>query len=174
LEVLVKKVKWGNKKAFSKLIKEVEIDGYKVAYTYLHNEADSKDALCCAVEKAYINIKNLKDNSMFKNWFLKIVINECKMIIRKNNIINVVPIESIINTKELNENNIDEKIDIEKALLVLDENYKELVIMKYYMGYSFKEIGELYNIPESTVKTRVYSALKKLKSELSIKEGCSC
>lgn len=56
-ELLVKKAKRGNKKAFTSIIESVKVDGYKLAYSYLRKDTDSKDALCNAIEKAFINIK---------------------------------------------------------------------------------------------------------------------
>ena len=68
---------------FTKAVEEVKEDSYRVAYCYMHNENDAMDCVCNAVEKAYINFRKLKDPGFFKTWFIRIVINECKVMLRK-------------------------------------------------------------------------------------------
>lgn len=71
---------------------------------------------------------------------------------------------------------VDEKADVHEDMLkhITQEQLQELIyslkpqsqdilILKYFQGYTFKEISRMYHIPESTVKTRHYQALKQLK-----------
>jgi len=167
---LVKKAKKGNKKAFDMLIREISIEGYRLAYYFLENQADSQDALALAIEKAYKNIKKLDKIDKFKQWFMSIVANEAKMIIRKNNQVKIVPIESIISVEQDNKNNTEELLDLQQSLEKMEEESRTILMMKYYEGYTFKEIGEIIGLPESTVKTKTYSLLNKLKKEFERKE----
>ena len=84
-EKLIKKAIKGNFKAYSLLVHSLKNEGYKLAYTILKNEQDSIDAYLQAVEKGLKNIQNLKEPQYFKTWFLRIVINEAKNTISKNN-----------------------------------------------------------------------------------------
>ncbi len=163
---IIRKAIKGNKKAFEELIHLYKIDAYKVAYSLLHHEEDSKDAVCNAIEKAYKNIKSLKNFDSFKSWFLKIVVNESKMLIRKNVNYEVIPIETLYKKQESKVEISSIKLDINDCLLKLENFERSLVILKYYMEYTFKEIGEMYNMPESTVKTKIYSSLEIMRSDL--------
>lgn len=165
----------GNKKAFGNLVEYIKLDGYKLAYYYLKNEADSQDALCNAIEKAYLHIATLKDTHSFKSWFLRIVANEAKMILRNRN--KVLSIEDYLNTDiELTsetksmEDFIVNQAMLRKAMDHLTEEQQALLMLKYYDDYTFKEISIILNIPESTVKTRNYTILKRLKELISDKE----
>ena len=165
-EKLIKKAIKGNFKAYSILVNELKEDGYKIAYTILKNPDDSMDAYLQAVEKGLKNIKNLKEPKLFKTWFLRIVINESKNIISKNS--NIVYLENIErdNSKIYNH---EEKLDLENAIKNLDEDVKEMINLKFYLGYTLVEISEIMNLPLGSVKDKIYKSLKKLRKELQLK-----
>lgn len=189
-EKVVKKAKKGNKKAFDILIKEVQSDGYKLAYYYMKNRADSQDAVCNGIEKAYNKIGDLEKTNKFKTWFLQIVANEAKMLLRKKRKNNVVSMEEI--QRQQNESgkksigslssnmsqygsekegiSREEIVDVRSALLNLEEEERSIVMLKYYQGYTFKEIAEITQQPESSVKTKNYAVLKRMKNMLEGKE----
>ena len=81
-ELLIRKAKRGDPDSFDQLIQQVRDQAYRVAYCYLHNEYDSMDAVCDGVEKAFRNLKKLKEPKYFRTWFIRIVINECKLQLR--------------------------------------------------------------------------------------------
>ena len=157
-EKLIKKAIKGNFNAYSILVNELKSDGYKLAYTILKNEQDSIDAYLQAVEKGLKNIKNLKEVKYFKTWFLKIVINEAKNIISKN-------------SKEDKEINRENKIDLEKSLQSIDPQTREMIKMKYYMGYKLEEIAQILDLSIGMVKGKMYTALKNMRKELSDSEN---
>lgn len=165
---LIKKAKKGNKEALSQLFISIKDESYKIAYSYLRNEPDSMDAVCNAVEKALTGIKTLKKPKYFRTWFIRIVINESKMLMRKQH--NVIYLqENILETQQYKNNKICEiqqkelALDIKDALGKLPDTDRGMVYMKYYLEYSFREIADIYEMPESTVKTRVYTSLVKLR-----------
>lgn len=167
-EKLVKKAIKGNFNAYSILVNSLKNEGYKLAYTILKNEHDSIDAYLQAVEKGLKNIKNLKEAKYFKTWFLKIVINEAKNIISKNS--KVVCLEEIDKKEEDNLYKKEEKLDLEKCLENIEPQTREMINLKYYMGYKLEEIANILDVPIGTVKGKMYSALKIMRKELEIKD----
>ena len=164
-EKLVKKAIKGNFNAYSILVNNLKEDGYKIAYTILRNEQDSMDAYLQAVEKGLNNIHNLREANYFKTWFLRIVINEAKNIISKNS--KVTYIEEVKEKEEKYvENNLD-KIDLDIALSKVEPQVREMIRLKYYLGYKLEEIAEILDLPVGTVKGKMYSALKLMRKELS-------
>ena len=168
MDILVKKAKKGNKKAFEEIIKSVKDKSYKVAYCYLHNEEDSMDAVCNGIEKAYKNIKNLKKVNYFETWFIRIVINECKLILRAKE--KDKKLADSLYTANFYEDNRDKKIDLKKALDELNKEDRILIFLKYYWGYTLEEIAKLTDLPEGTVKTKIYGSLKKIRTKLEVRE----
>ena len=168
-EKLIKKAVKGNFNAYSIQVNELKSDGYKLAYTILKNEQDSIDAYLQAVEKGLKNIKNLKEVKYFKTWFLKIVINEAKNIISKNS--KVIYLEDVKDLKEDKEINRENKIDLEKSLQSIDPQTREMIKMKYYMGYKLEEIAQILDLSIGMVKGKMYTALKNMRKELSDSEN---
>lgn len=159
--------KFNNKDEFTKAIIEIKDEAYRIAFCYLKNETDSMDAVCNGVEKAYRNLKGLKERSYFKTWFIRIVINECKMIIRKNNKIISLSDDCLDSEIKFSPNlTTEDKIDLESVLRSLKSSERSLIYMKYYMGYTLRDISIILGLPEGTVKTKIYNTLKIFKKEL--------
>ena len=57
-----------------------------------------------------------------------------------------------------------------EAVEQLPSHYRAVIYLYYYEGYSQKEIAELLQLPEATVRTRLFRARGKLKSHLTVTE----
>lgn len=167
-EVAVIKARKGDRDSFSKVINEVKDQAYRVAFCYLHNEEDSMDAVCDAIEKCYKNIKKLKEPKYFKTWFIRIVINECKLQLRAKQ--NVISMADDIYENKKESIHKEEEIDLRLLLDELPALDRLLIYLKYYMGYTLEEIADMVEMSSGTVKTKIYSNLKRMKSRLEIKE----
>lgn len=169
---LVRKAKKGNEGAFSTLILQYSNDAYRIAYSYLQNEADSKDALAAGIEKAFYHLKELNKETHFRGWFIKIVVNEALMLMRKSMKNNYLPIEDFEQGLQAPITlNVEENMDLSHALSLLSPADRGLIMGKYYLEYTFKELSELYRLPESTVKSRIYRLLEQMKINLQESEG---
>ncbi len=157
-----------DKEDFAKKVTSVKEQAYRIAYCYLYDEQDSIDAVCEAVEKAFRNIKKIKDPDLFKTWFIRIVINECKMLLRKRR-------KTLFIIDKFYEQHyfidIDEKIDLDTILKRMNTNDRALLFMKYYLGYTFEEIADIAHLPVGTVKTRIYGNMKVLRKALCYEEA---
>ena len=84
-----------------------------------------------------------------------------------------MPIDEFIeNNPSMGQNDkyeIDES-GIKQAMNFLNDDVKLIVVLYYYDNYSVKEISEIVNIPEGTVKSRLSTARKLLKQKLGKEE----
>ena len=147
---------------FVKLIMEKKEKLIKIAYKYTLNDAMVEDALSETFYQAYKNRKQCRKPEYFDTWLIQILINNCLKEIKKQS----KHLELIIDIE-------DKKIhDIPLKTLVysLDEPERTILIMYFFEKATLKEIAELLNMSENTVKTKYYSILRKLKIELE--EGC--
>ncbi|MCW3489762.1 sigma-70 family RNA polymerase sigma factor [Dethiobacter alkaliphilus] len=169
IDLLIKKAKKGDKDSLSQAIMAVKDDAYRVAYCYLHNQEDSMDAVCDAVEKAMVNLKKLKEPKYFKTWFIRIVINEAKMQLRqKQKVISLA--DSLYVNDSFQEKQREDIIDLEKMLGELEPLDRLLIYMKYYLGYTLDEIALSVDLPLGTVKTKIYGNLKVMRDKLELRE----
>ncbi|MGL4847814.1 MAG: sigma-70 family RNA polymerase sigma factor [Clostridium sp.] len=154
----------GDREAFVYLINENRLNLYRVSKGFLKEEMDIEDAISETIVKAYKGIKTLKNPEYFKTWIIRILINECKRIIKKN--------KKIIRIQEREEGVEDsyENIDLIKAIDSLEDDLREVIILTYYKEMTSEEIGRCLSLNHNTVRTRVYRAKKKLYEMLKVGE----
>lgn len=167
---LVEKAKNGDNEAFNELIENNKLKMYKTAKAILNNEDDICDAIQETLISAYKNLNKLKENKFFSTWIIRILINKCYDIIAKNKKIgNVVDISEVQDVKTFDKYDSDSVVA--KALNEIDEDLKVVTVLYYYDGFSVKEISEMIDIPEGTVKSRLSRARDKLYIILKREEG---
>ncbi|CEK35013.1 RNA polymerase sigma-70 factor,RNA polymerase sigma factor sigV,RNA polymerase sigma factor,RNA polymerase sigma-70 factor,Sigma-70, region 4 [[Clostridium] sordellii] len=159
-ETLIKQSQWGNDDVFEKLIDRYGGYLYKMAFLYVKNEQDAMDIYQETVLKAYLNITKLKDRKAFKTWITKILVNN---VYTKNNQAKKVQENHIkLDTKEFNHIDIEEKIDLYDAIDILEEKYRTPIILQYFYDLTTKQISEITNFNENTIKTNIRRAKKKI------------
>ena len=170
MEVLleIKKAQNGDKQAFCSVIENVERKLYIIARSRLTNTEDIKDAMQDAIMYAYINIKKLKEVEKFNAWIVKILINSCNKIYNQKKI-------NILSYSEFDENKFkyeSDFIDLENNMNFfniidfLDVQEKTLIAMYYLDEYTTKEISEILDINESTLRSKLSSIRNKIKIHL--------
>ena len=170
MEVLldVKKAQNGDKQAFCRVIENVERKLYIIARSRLTNIEDIKDAMQDTIMYAYINIKKLKEVEKFNAWIVKILINSCNKIYNQKKI-------NIFSYSEFDENKFkyeSDFIDLENNMNFfniidfLDVQEKTLITMYYLDEYTTKEISEILDINESTLRSKLSSIRNKIKIHL--------
>ncbi|UNL83765.1 sigma-70 family RNA polymerase sigma factor [Priestia koreensis] len=155
----------GNEKAFEDLIHDEKEKLFRMAYLYVKDKEDALDVVQEAVYKAFVSIKHLQEPHYFSTWITKILIRAALDFIKRNNRLNVVPIEEI-ERLDYGERNIDDRLDIMTAIECLQNPYKTVIILRYYKDLSIKQIGDVLDCPEGTVKAQLHRAISKLKFHL--------
>ena len=166
------KPKKNEEQKFTELIEENKLRFYKTAKIILKNDDDVYDAIQEALISIYKNYEKLENEKFFSTWATRIIINKCYDLLRKRKN-NIVPIDEFIeNNPSMGQNDkyeIDES-GIKQAMNFLNDDVKLIVVLYYYDNYSVKEISEIVNIPEGTVKSRLSTARKLLKQKLGKEE----
>lgn len=169
MEELVEKAKRGDKEAFTQAILEIKSSLYKIAKMKTTNEEDIQDIIQETMIDAYKYIKKLKEPNKFKAWVIKILINNCNKYYKRkykdNEIYTNYNIEfykesiDYDNIHELLENTLNFYEMIKKL------KYEERIVIVLFYGekYTTKEISNILNVNENTIKTRIYRAKEKIK-----------
>lgn len=162
IDKLVKKAKKGNDKAFSSLMELKKETIYRIAFAYVKNKEDALDIVQETIYKAYISIDKLNDEKTFNSWIARITVNNAINLIRKNS--KVILLEDTIEKSERMEGVIVERMDILDAIDKLEDKHKQVIILKYFDDLKIKDISEVLDIPEGTVKTYLSKGLNKLRN----------
>lgn len=143
---------------------------YHVSKSILKNDADCADAVQEALLKGYEKLHTLKSEEFFKTWITRIVIHESYKILKKNK--NMISYEDYMEPARLWEEGRYSHLYL--AILNLPQELKVLVTLYYLEGFSQKEISEILNIREGTIKSRLSRARKMLKEDLTGEEELLC
>lgn len=160
---LVKKAIKGNMSAYGELIAEYQIYLYKTAFLYVKNEADSLDAVQECVTRGMLGIEKLKEPRHFKTWITKILINCIRQDKKRAQ---TISLDEYLETGVENYM-IEEKVDLYDAIDSLKDQYKTVVILFYFQELKIREIAQIMDIPEGSVKASLYRAKKQLRSQLT-------
>ena len=156
---MVSQAKKGDKDAFLSLIDENRLSIYRVARGILNNKEDIEDALQNTIIKSYEKIGTLKKDEFFKTWIIRILINECNLILRRNK-------KTIFLDKLENEESYSDdygNIELTSVVNSLSEDLRITTVLYYFEDVSTKEISEMLNIAEGTVRSRLARAREKLR-----------
>lgn len=167
IENLVKKAQMGDKKAFNKLISTYQKDLYLVAKSKLNSEEDIFDVIQETILTVYLSISKLKKISSFKIWLMKILIAKCNNVYKEKAKTSNIPIDDISNnTSKLEENDIGSNIEFYSLLNSLTEEEKDIIIFRYAERYKIKEIANILDINENTVRSKILRAKKKIENNI--------
>lgn len=165
MDELVEKAKNGDKEAFTDLILENQVKLYKIAKARLRNETDIEDVVQETMLILYTKLPKLKDNTKFEIWLYKILINQCNKKYRKNKT-NIIPLDLIENQKAYsNEEKIEDKLDYEKILAMFKKQDQMLLLLYYSNGYTTKQIAQILNKNENTIKTKLRRMKQKIREK---------
>ena len=148
---------------FNELITPLKAKLYKTGMAILKNDDDVCDALQEALISGYKNLEKLEKEEYFFTWMIRIMINKCYDIIKNNK--KIININQKLENYHENEYYYDwykEESDVEKALNSIKEELRLIVVLYYYNDFSVKEIAEICNIPQGTVKSRLARAREKI------------
>lgn len=158
----------GDRGAFIQLFQSVQQGLYRTACVILENEQDAYDATQETALIAFRAIVRLRQAQFFKTWITRILINECRAMLRDKRRLALYGDMSSwqINLKEKG----GAEVSVLEAVNRLSLMYKTVIVLRYLEGYSQKEISRVLGCPVGTVKSRINVALKKLKDDLE-KQG---
>ena len=95
-----------------------------------------------------------------KAWLYRILVNECKDMIKKRNKWSYV--EMSVSEIEYPNNN-EEDSDLFDVVCSLESPFKEISLLFYFENFKIKEIADILNLPDGTVKSRLARARKQIK-----------
>lgn len=161
---LIARCRNGEKAAYSELYNLYVKAMLNISFRILNNKEEAEDVLQESFLSAFNNIQNFDGKFSFGAWLKRIVINRSIDVLKKKKI-NIIPIEERdFPLEEVEEENeiIYDTNAIRDNLLRLPDGYRTILSLYLFEDLSHKEIAEFMNISESTSKSQLHRARKKL------------
>ncbi len=159
---MIKRAREHDADAFIQLIEENKTSLYKVAKSYLKNEEDVADAMQDTILSAFEHIDELKTVSYFKTWLTRILINHCTNIVRRQR-----RMVSMAEAEEPAGSLVESDYEFYELLRELPEKDRIIFLLYYGEGFNTREISEILDWNENTVKSRLLRGRKKLEQVVS-------
>jgi RNA polymerase sigma-70 factor (ECF subfamily) len=163
---LIARTRKGDIEGFNLLVSRWEKRVFNYLLRLTGDPDDSLDLSQDVFLKAYQNIRKLDDTARFGPWLFRIAHNEAYSAFRKKRP-ETAPEENFFERQTAPGIAIDLSLAVRGALDRLSPEQREAVVLKVYEGFKFEEMSEILECPVSTVKSRLYTALDLLKTELA-------
>lgn len=138
---------------------------YRVAYTYVKNSEDALDIVHDAIVRALQSYGSLRNPEYAQTWFYRILINESISFLRKNR--KTISLEEVPAPGAPDAPG-DDYMDLYAAVDKLSPDMKTVVILRFFEDMKLDEIARITSANLSTVKSRLYRALKQLKLDMEV------
>ena len=168
-EVLAKRFKSGDKLAFKKIYEEHSGQALRLARIVTKSDMYAADAVQEAFLRAYIHRGKYDPKKHFGMWLNKIVVNECRRLMSKDRRQNDISERTAEAMPKMyrDAHSVEEYGELYQALETLPEDQRVPLVMKYCLGYSEQDIAGVLNLPKSTVKSRLFHARRKMRTEIA-------
>lgn len=144
----------------------------RLAYSYVKDSSTAEDITQDVFLKCYTKLDSFKGNSSLKTWLNRITVNKCKDHLKsgwKKYIQFDLPVFKSPKTKETPELKVEKQVEhdrVTKLVLELPVKYREVVVLHYFQDLSTKEISEMLNLKDTSVRTRLRRARQILEEDL--------
>jgi len=181
---MIENCKAGDQRAFAEIVLCRQKKVFNLAYRMLGNLEEAKDMAQEVFISVFESIKDLKEEIKFDSWLTQITLNHCRnrwKYLRRRHYFNSDSLDDPIETEDGNvpkaiydpsdnpETLYEKKMIqelIQRGLLKLKDDQRELLVLRDLQGFSYEEMGELLGLPEGTIKSKLHRARMDLKEVL--------
>ena len=174
-EIIVERALTGDAEAFGEIVRRWERRIFALTYGMLGREEDARDATQETFLAAFRNLRGFRGEAKVSSWLHRIAVNQCISRQRRAKVRNESALEddavssfatpfshSPVHVAEGRQ----ETLAVRRAINSLPIELRQVVVMKEFEELTFREIADALDLPLSTVKSRLYTALKQLQMRL--------
>lgn len=169
---LVRQAQLGDGQAFSRLVEPDMERLVRLASAILGNETDAKDAIQEALAISWRQIRSLRHREKFRPWVTRILINECKSLVRKrsNGRVRETRIGDGMASEPSSPSVEDRFVSYEaldRAFERLNVSQRAVLALHHLELQPIDEIAFAMGVPSGTVKSRLFAARRALQEALT-------
>ncbi|MDZ7715036.1 MAG: sigma-70 family RNA polymerase sigma factor [Balneolaceae bacterium] len=168
-EDLMEKFQAGYEQAFNELVSRFQDRLHNFLYRYTHDHQDCEDLVQETFLRVYRSRHSYERIAKFSTWMYTIALNLAKSLYKKKQRMTTVTIHKdesdpedrpmkLEDTNILPDDSLHEKMcmdHLEKALKELNEDFREVVVLRDIQQLAYDEIAEIADLPMGTVKSRI-------------------
>lgn len=158
----------GEPRAFEELVDRYQKVLYNTVLRIVQNADDAHDITQSGFVKAFENLSSYKRQHKFFSWLYRIIINESLNTLRGRKATEEIDSSLMAAAKDPAELYEDTERGqyIDKALQMLTPENRAVVVLRHFQDLSYREIAHILDVPEKTVKSRLFTARQLLRDRL--------
>ena len=177
-EQIVERALAGDVDAFGEIVRRWERRIFALAYGILGREEEARDATQETFIAAFRNLRGFRGEAKVSSWLHRIAVNQCitrqrRARTRAENSLEATEDEggaqfaapADVSPARQTEGR-ERTAAVRRAVAALPSELREVIVMKEFEELTFQEIADTLDVPLSTVKSRLYTALKQLRLRL--------
>lgn len=172
----------GDTQLYHELVRPHEQTVYRMAFSYMKNEADAEDVAQEAFLKAFRNLSSFRLESQFSTWLIAITLNEARSRLRRQSAVRISSLDEdpedghavspalLRDWREIPSETLERKeirALLQQAVAGLPPTYREIFQLRDVEGLNVAETSELLGISVSLVKVRLHRAHMMLQKQLA-------
>jgi RNA polymerase sigma-70 factor (ECF subfamily) len=169
---LVQRCRGGDRQAFKGLVVRYQKPVFNVALRMLRDPQDALDIAQTTFLKAFEHLADYDPTFKFYSWIYRIAVNESL------NALGARRTFEGLNGEEPDEapgpdrqaEGEQTRREIEQALMGISPELRTVIVLRHFMHLSYQDMGDILELPEKTVKSRLYSARQLLRDRLLRRE----
>jgi len=166
--MLVQACLQGDRSAFDELVDRYQRALYNAAFRITGSVDDAMDVTQTAFVDAYEKLHTFDPTRRFFSWIYRITCNQALKLVERRR--PLAALDADAQSTEANPETAYHTTEageiLERALLELGPDHRIAIVLKHILGYSYREISELLDVPEKTVKSRLFTARRRLRTVL--------
>jgi RNA polymerase sigma-70 factor (ECF subfamily) len=167
---LVREFKQGDELAFDALFDRYRDSVYSLAYRTM-GPSGAEDTAQEVFIQVYNSLRRFRGDAAFKTWLFRLTLNVCRDQIRRRSrqpVMRDLPPDLVDSNPSADAGAAarEMRAEIESALLELPEDERSLLELRYIQGFAHREISEMLQCNDSTIRTRIHRAITKLRRRL--------
>lgn len=181
---VIESCKAGDKAAFAEIVLAYQKKVYNIAYRMLGNREEAKELSQEVFLSVFEAIKDLREEVKFEPWLTQMTLNHCRnrwKYLKRRHYFNSDSLDDPIETEDGRmekpvydpsgnpETLVEKKMVqefVQRGLLQLKEDQREMIVLRDLQGFSYEEIGKMFSLPTGTIKSRLHRARMDLKGIL--------
>ena len=165
---LVRRCCGGDRSAFEILLRRYERPVYNAALRMLRNPEDAKDVAQTVFLKVYEHLSEYDPKYKFYSWIYRIAVNESLHGLSRRHHVESIDDDEPDERPGPDDEAGDQQVSrrVQDALMHLKSEYRSVIVLKHLLGCSYDDMSEILQLPEKTVKSRLFTARQLLKDVL--------
>lgn len=159
----------GDRQAFEGLLERYEKPVFNAAYRMLNSSEDARDVTQTVFLKVIENLESYDSKYKLFSWIYRIALNESINLLKKQNRLNALDREPAAESGGPEEETSQAEMSqrMQRALMTIKAEYRTVIVLKHFVDCSYDEIGQILDLPEKKVKSRLYTGRQLLKQALT-------